>query len=52
MSIARFFCAELAGQVIELVGAEAHHLLNVRRVRAGEEVELFDGKGQQVRGRL
>ena len=52
MSIARFFCAELAGQVIELVGAEAHHLLNVRRVRAGEEVELFDGKGQKVRGRL
>ncbi len=52
MSIARFFCAELEGQVVELVGAEAHHLLNVRRVRVGEEVELFDGKGEKVRGRL
>ena len=52
MSIARFFCAELEGQVIELGGVEAHHLLNVRRVRLGEEVELFDGKGQKLRGRL
>ncbi|MCK4850234.1 MAG: 16S rRNA (uracil(1498)-N(3))-methyltransferase [Phycisphaerae bacterium] len=52
MSKARFFSAELEGQVIELGGAEAHHLLNVRRVRIGEEVELFDGKGQKVRGRL
>ena len=52
MSIARFFCAELEGPVIDLTGAEAHHLLNVRRVRVGEEVELFDGKGEKVRGRL
>ena len=52
MSIARFFCADLEGQLIELEPAEAHHLLNVRRVRAGEEVELFDGKGQKLRGRL
>ena len=52
MSRARFFCAELKGQMIELTGAEAHHLLNVRRVRAGEEVELFDGKGRKIRGRV
>ena len=52
MGIARFFCAELEGQVIELAPAEAHHLLNVRRVRVGEELELFDGKGEKLRGRL
>ena len=52
MSTARFFSAQLDGQVIELAGAEAHHLLNVRRIRAGEEVELFDGKGQKLRGRV
>ena len=37
MSIARFFSAELKGQVIEMSGAEAHHLLNVRRVRAAKK---------------
>ena len=52
MSRARFFSENLKGQVIELGGAEAHHLLNVRRVRIGEEVELFDGKGRKVRGRV
>ena len=52
MSVARFFSAELEGQEIELSGGEAHHLSNVRRVRMSEEVELFDGKGQKVRGRL
>lgn len=52
MSIARFFSAQLEGQVIELAGPEAHHLLNVRRIKVGEEVELFDGQGQKLRGRL
>lgn len=52
MSRARFFSSKLGGQVIELTGAEAHHLGKVRRVKVGEEVELFDGKGQGVRGRV
>ncbi len=52
MNIARFFSAQLEGKVIELTGAEAHHLLNVRRMRIGEEVELFDGNGQKVHGRV
>lgn len=38
--------------MIELAGTEAHHLLHVRRIRPGEEVELFDGKGQKLRGRV
>ena len=52
MSRARFFSAELGQEVIELRGQEAHHLENVRRVRVGEEVELFDGAGQVVIGRV
>lgn len=52
MSRARFFSAELDGEVIELVGEEACHLAKVRRVRIGKEVELFDGKGQGVRGQV
>ena len=52
MSKARFFSANLEGAVIELMGEEAHHLGNVRRVKVGEEVELFDGVGQLVIGRV
>ena len=52
MSKPRFFSAELEGEIIELRGAEAHHLGNVRRVKVGEEVELFDGAGQVVTGRV
>lgn len=31
-----------------LRGSEAHHCVRVARVRVGEEVELFDGKGNSV----
>ena len=52
MSVPRFFSENLAGQMIDLQGQEAHHLANVRRVRAGEEVELFDGRGEKVKGKV
>jgi len=52
MSKPRFFSAKLEGEVIELRGAEAHHLGNVRRVKVGEQVELFDGAGKIVIGRV
>ncbi|NIA07332.1 MAG: RsmE family RNA methyltransferase [Actinobacteria bacterium] len=52
MSKPRFFSAHLEEKVIELMGEEAHHLANVRRVRVGEQVELFDGAGQIVIGRV
>jgi len=48
----RFFSAELEGEVVELRGEEAHHLAKVRRVKVGEEVELFDGAGQIIIGRV
>ena len=52
MNKPRFFSAKLEGGMIELMGAEAHHLENVRRIKIGEEVELFDGAGQVVIGRV
>lgn len=40
------------GERIILSGDEAHHLLNVVRVRMGEDVILFDGKGGEAAARL
>ena len=34
-----------AGVNIELAGKEAHHLLNVIRVKTGDKIMLLDGKG-------
>ncbi|HXI12925.1 MAG TPA: RsmE family RNA methyltransferase [Thermoanaerobaculia bacterium] len=49
----RYFSAELgaAGSLVELTGDEFHHA-KVTRVRSGEEVELFDGKGSCVGARV
>ena len=33
-----------------LLGAEAHHLARVLRVRAGQEIRAFDGDGLEARG--
>ncbi len=44
----RYFCeSELAkkGQMVELEGAEFHHLARVMRMREGESVELINGRG-------
>lgn len=45
MRLNRFYCEILKGPTVELVGGEAHHLHNVCRLKAGDEVELFDGAG-------
>ena len=34
-------------QVVTLTGDEAHHLIHVMRVKAGEELILFDGSGAE-----
>ena len=44
--------AGLAGDRIEIAGALAHRLVKVLRMRAGDEVILFDGSGEDVRVRL
>jgi 16S rRNA (uracil1498-N3)-methyltransferase len=38
------------GSMIDLTGAEAHHLAQVRRIGPGEIVTLTDGRGRGVRG--
>jgi 16S rRNA (uracil1498-N3)-methyltransferase len=48
MGQARFFAADLSGSPIVLVGAEAAHLRDARRLRVGQTVTLFDGQGGQV----
>jgi 16S rRNA (uracil1498-N3)-methyltransferase len=41
----RFYCNPIEGSTVELIGSEAHHLSAVRRLAAGDKVELFDGAG-------
>jgi 16S rRNA (uracil1498-N3)-methyltransferase len=39
-----------AGEPVEVTGDEAHHAVAVRRLRAGEQVVLTDGRGTLVTG--
>ena len=51
----RFFLANLpaaAPATIELAADEAHHAREVMRLRAGDDVELFDGAGGVARARI
>lgn len=42
----------LSSGAFRLEGEEARHLLRVARARAGDRIELFDGKGRRVLARL
>lgn len=42
----------LPGERLTLRGDEAHHALGARRLRAGDALELFDGRGTHARARL
>jgi 16S rRNA (uracil1498-N3)-methyltransferase len=50
----RFYypAAMRSGDSVELGGEEFHHAVRVHRSRAGEEVELFDGRGKGFVGRI
>jgi 16S rRNA (uracil1498-N3)-methyltransferase len=52
MTAGRFYHPEPAAGPAELSGPEAHHALHVLRVRVGEAVELFDGKGKAAAARI
>lgn len=53
MSLPRFFVAgPLALAVYDLPEAQAHYLSRVLRLTVGAAVQLFDGSGQEYRGRL
>ncbi|HET8986773.1 MAG TPA: RsmE family RNA methyltransferase, partial [Trueperaceae bacterium] len=47
--IDRVLVDDLAPEVL-VTGLEAHHLRDVLRVRQGDAVEAFDGRGSQARG--
>ena len=44
----RFYVPDLKSGPIEIGDDQAHHLRNVMRVRAGQQIELFDGNGYQA----
>lgn len=49
----RFFIEHTPdGPTVQLGRADAHHLRDVRRVKVGDEVELFDGSGVDYIGRV
>jgi 16S rRNA (uracil1498-N3)-methyltransferase len=48
----RFYAPRLDADLVRLDGDEAHHLANVLRLGAGDEVALFDGRGAERRGRV
>lgn len=52
VKLVRFYCSPINVGTVRLVGAEAHHLAAVRRLGAGDVVELFDGQGAWARGRI
>lgn len=45
MRLNRFYCEILKEPNVELTSGEAHHLLNVCRMKIGDKIELFDGAG-------
>jgi len=49
LKVPRFYCESIDGPVVLLGGEQAHHLIHVMRVKAGGQVEVFDGKGTVVR---
>lgn len=49
----RFYCPELSAPLdesrqVSLSGAEAHHLAHVLRKKEGDEIEIFDGRGNSA----
>lgn len=48
MAVPRFYLPALRDGASTLTGPEAHHLLHVRRLKPGDEIELFDGLGHSA----
>lgn len=52
--VTRVFAPDVDGKTtrLEVQGDEAHHLMHVLRVRTGETVSVFDGRGREWRARV
>ena len=44
--------SQLAGDAATLTGPEAHHLVKVMRASVGDEITLFDGRGNELAARI
>ena len=45
----RFYCEVIIKPVCELSGTEARHAVSVLRLKQGDQVEIFDGRGEFAR---
>lgn len=52
MTTSRFYCAELAPGLITLDAGESRHALHSLRLRPGDEIIVFDGRGRVAHGTL
>lgn len=52
MSLPRLFCPDLTAPVVALSAEESRHALRSLRLRPGDAVELFDGRGTVALARL
>jgi 16S rRNA (uracil1498-N3)-methyltransferase len=52
MTLPRFYAPEIDGELVDLPADEAHHLTHVLRLRNGDEIGVFDGRGSEWRGRV
>ncbi|MFQ5424559.1 MAG: RsmE family RNA methyltransferase [Phycisphaerae bacterium] len=52
MATRRFHCPDLSSPDITVAGDQARHALRVLRLAAGDEVVLFDGRGDEVTGTI
>lgn len=48
MRMLRFYCPELRAGRMPLDSSESHHGIHVLRIKAGSEIEVFDGKGRSA----
>ena len=52
MSNDRFFVEQCAGEVIQLPESETRHALKSKRLSVGDQIVLFDGKGNETIGQI
>ncbi|MCQ9208472.1 MAG: 16S rRNA (uracil(1498)-N(3))-methyltransferase [Omnitrophica bacterium] len=52
--MSKFFIppASIQGDIAMIDGKEAHHILDVMRLKAGDRIEAFDGKGTLYQGHI
>jgi len=48
----RFYVENIEGDTVIIDGSEAHHIKNVLRQKIGDEVFLFDGKGNEYKAEI